>query len=78
MPIFEYKCKKCNHQFEFLMKSSDDESDLKCENCGSKRLEKLISAPSVSVKGGSTVTRCGKSSTCCGASTPCDTPSCGH
>jgi putative FmdB family regulatory protein len=75
MPIFEYKCKKCNYVFEVLLGPSDAENKLKCEKCGSRKLEKLISAPSISVKGDS-VTRCGLNSTCCGSSIPCDTPSC--
>ena len=79
MPIYEYKCEKCEHVFEMLVGSSENQSKIHCEKCGSSKLKKLISAPYVSVKEGSgTITRCGKDNTCCGSSTPCDTPSCGH
>lgn len=40
MPIFEYRCKKCNEVFEVLVRSSQKPE---CPNCKSKRLEKLIS-----------------------------------
>jgi len=42
MPLYEYKCKKCNTPFEFLAKNSED-SPSKCPECGSKRTEKLLS-----------------------------------
>ncbi len=45
MPIFEYRCKKCGKTSEFLVSSSSSVEDLACEHCGSKRLQKLISAP---------------------------------
>ena len=40
MPIFEYRCKKCNEVFEVLVRGSQKPE---CPNCKSKRLEKLIS-----------------------------------
>jgi putative FmdB family regulatory protein len=53
MPIFEYLCKKCGKTSEFLVSSNSSTNDLACEHCGSKRLEKLISAPgSIQSSGG--------------------------
>ena len=40
MPIFEYKCAKCGHQFEELIFK---DKKIKCPKCGSNSLEKLIS-----------------------------------
>ena len=47
MPIFEYKCKKCHTQFEKLVKSGD--SKVLCTECGSEKVEKLLSAFSAKV-----------------------------
>ncbi|MGD9732236.1 MAG: zinc ribbon domain-containing protein [Desulfamplus sp.] len=41
MPIYEYKCKKCNNRFEKLVIGSDIPS---CPSCQSNDLEKLMSA----------------------------------
>ncbi len=50
MPIFEFECKKCKHQFEELVLSSN-ESAPKCPKCQHKRVSKLISAASVRPNG---------------------------
>ncbi len=44
MPIFEYKCKKCNTKFEVLHKSSLNQEEVSCPNCQSKENQKLLSA----------------------------------
>ena len=51
MPIYEYKCSNCGHQFEKIQKFSD-EPRKKCPNCDKNTLNKLISSPSFRVKGG--------------------------
>jgi putative FmdB family regulatory protein len=48
MPIYEFKCLKCAHEFEELVKV-DQQAD--CPACGSDRVEKLFSFPSVSTEG---------------------------
>ncbi len=49
MPIYEYRCIKCGHQFEVIQKLSD--SPLKtCPSCKG-RLTKLISQTSFQLKG---------------------------
>jgi len=49
MPIYEYKCQKCEHIMEVRHSISEtaDSLKLKCENCSSSELEKLISTPFV-------------------------------
>jgi putative FmdB family regulatory protein len=42
MPIYEYKCKKCNHVFEEFQ-SITSSSLTTCPKCGSKGLVRLIS-----------------------------------
>ena len=50
MPIYEYKCSNCGHQFEKIQKFSDDPLK-KCPNCDKKTLNKLISSPSFRLSG---------------------------
>ena len=49
MPLYEYRCKKCGHQFEVIQKFSD-KPQTKCPKCGAA-LEKLLSAPAIQFKG---------------------------
>jgi putative FmdB family regulatory protein len=49
MPIYEFRCKKCNAYIEVFQKLSDKQPT-RCRKCGG-RLEKLISAPAVQFKG---------------------------
>lgn len=49
MPLYEYKCEACHHQFEVQQKFSDPLID-KCIRCG-KGVRKLISAPGIMFKG---------------------------
>ena len=50
MPIYEYKCSNCGHQFEKIQKFSDQPLK-KCPNCDKKALNKLISSPSFRLSG---------------------------
>ncbi|MBG0789425.1 MAG: zinc ribbon domain-containing protein [Desulfovibrionaceae bacterium] len=51
MPIYEYTCKDCGHEFEELVFSLDALPP--CPQCGSERTEKLMSACAAKVDGGS-------------------------
>ncbi|MEM6638692.1 MAG: zinc ribbon domain-containing protein [Pseudomonadota bacterium] len=51
MPIYEYRCDDCEHQFDALQKMS--ESPLTdCPECGIASLRKMVSAPNFRLKGG--------------------------
>ncbi|EKE01281.1 MAG: hypothetical protein ACD_21C00173G0001 [uncultured bacterium] len=50
MPIYEYKCKKCGHEFEQLQKVTDKLLQT-CPECGKKSLVKLVSNTSFQLKG---------------------------
>ena len=70
MPIYEFKCLKCQKFFELLVMSSDEEVELKCPECNAKNLERVLSSTNYSMgsgsgkqKGASTQTR-----TCSGGS----------
>jgi putative FmdB family regulatory protein len=38
MPIFEYKCKGCNHEFDTIQ--GKDEESAPCPECGCEEVEK--------------------------------------
>jgi putative FmdB family regulatory protein len=48
MPIYEYTCKSCDHQFEALVRSGTTPT---CASCGSAELERLLSLPTVNSEG---------------------------
>lgn len=51
MPIYEYECKACGHQFEAMQKMSDAPLT-DCPECGKPQLAKLISAAGFRLSGG--------------------------
>ena len=46
MPLFDYECEKCGHVTEFL-ESAESKKVHRCEECGSTRMKKMLSAFSV-------------------------------
>ena len=59
MPIYEYKCEKCNHSFERLVFKSD-KNVIDCPKCGdTKKVKKLLSPGSFMT--GSGLGSCGPS-----------------
>jgi putative FmdB family regulatory protein len=50
MPIYEYRCSACGHQFEILQKISDQPLT-ECPSCGKSTLAKLVSAAGFQLKG---------------------------
>lgn len=44
MPIFEYQCRGCGHQFEALVRKSDVPA---CPSCSGTDLERLLSSPAL-------------------------------
>ncbi|MBL7184550.1 MAG: zinc ribbon domain-containing protein [Anaerolineae bacterium] len=69
MPIYEYRCENCGEQVEVLVRS--ESTPLTCPNCGSLRLEKLLSIPYV-MSG----ERRPAGLTCCGRDERCEAPPC--
>ncbi len=49
MPLYEYRCLKCDAHFEKIQKFSDPPIKT-CENCGGK-VEQLLSSPAIQFKG---------------------------
>ena len=51
MPIYEYQCEKCSHEFEREQRITDDPVKT-CPKCKARRVKKLISQTSFVLKGG--------------------------
>lgn len=49
MPIYEYRCPSCGHDFEKLMKISDNPPP--CPECGADEVKKKVSASAFVLKG---------------------------
>jgi len=74
MPIYEYRCTKCDKISEFLVGVGQEETEIKCKHCGSSEMTRIISATFVSSGKGIIGSQHGK--TCCGRDERCDTPPC--
>jgi putative FmdB family regulatory protein len=76
MPIYEYKCQACGETSEFRINTSSRGKALTCSKCGSGKLERKISAVSISTGRSEPVGH-----SCCGnAGQGCSTPGscCSH
>ncbi len=51
MPIYEYACDKCSHEFEVEQRITDDPLKT-CPECRSRKVRRLISQTSFVLKGG--------------------------
>jgi len=50
MPIYEYRCQSCGHEFESMQKMSEPRLT-DCPDCGKAELKKLVSAAGFKLKG---------------------------
>ena len=50
MPLYEYRCEACGHQFEVIQKFSDEPIAV-CTKCGAGPVAKLLSSPAFQFKG---------------------------
>lgn len=49
MPIYEFKCLKCDDYFELLVMNQEETVDLKCAHCNSEDFERIISTTSARI-----------------------------
>jgi putative FmdB family regulatory protein len=74
VPIFEYRCLKCDHEFERLVRSSSE--SVECPACASPRVDKLFSAASTPRSVAPAASFQGGGGGCCGGEgCGCSTPS---
>jgi putative FmdB family regulatory protein len=71
MPIYEYRCEKCDQVNEFLILGKQDQ--LLCKHCGSGDLKKLLSAHNIASSSSLGSAEPG-SGGCCGTPNSCGTP----
>ena len=50
MPIYEYQCSSCHHQFDVIQKMND-EPVKQCPQCSQDKAVRLVSAPGFQLKG---------------------------
>jgi putative FmdB family regulatory protein len=43
MPIYEYRCPSCGHEFEELLLSRAEEQDVACPQCGARDVTRELS-----------------------------------
>jgi putative FmdB family regulatory protein len=52
MPLFEYRCEACGHEFESLVRSSQRDMPQACRKCEHPVTHRIISSGSFVLKGG--------------------------
>lgn len=65
MPLFEYRCRDCNQVSEVLVRGAEQPV---CAHCGSRRLDKQLSAFAAPRGGAGPEPAC---ASCCSASPAC-------
>lgn len=69
MPIYSYQCQDCQAKFDLLVGVTSESAELKCQKCGSKKIQKTLT--SFSVRTGSSEQSCST-----GTCTPVSCPTC--
>lgn len=67
MPIYEFRCLKCNQINEFLFTSAEDQKELKCKECSAEDLERVMSCSNFTVGGPSSKPAAQASTQTCGS-----------
>lgn len=67
MPVYDYKCRKCGAEFEKFLRSLAAASSVKCEKCGSAKVEKLVTCCAISSGGRTESAGSSTSSHSCGS-----------
>jgi len=44
VPIYEFKCNECGHEFEIIMRASASKEEVECPKCHAKNPDRLVSA----------------------------------
>ena len=65
MPMYEYRCKACEEEFEEFLMGSETDADVECPACGEYQAMRQLSAFSM---GGGYSSYSGGSSASCGTS----------
>lgn len=73
MPIYEFRCVKCDHIQEFILTGSNSEIEMKCGECGGEDLERVMSKTNFAMGSSGSAGGSGPSSTTrtCGPGKSC-------
>ncbi len=71
MPVYEYHCTSCANQFSLMQSIHTKSGETTCPNCGTTRVERLISRFAAKTYGSGDAAPSGGTSSCHGGS-------CGH
>ncbi|MFH2066423.1 MAG: zinc ribbon domain-containing protein [Pseudomonadota bacterium] len=52
MPIYEFKCLKCEEFFEMLVMGNAEQNTMQCPKCKSEDFERVLSTTNYSMPGG--------------------------
>lgn len=52
MPIYEFKCLKCDNFFELLIMKNDEEVDMRCPQCNASDFERVLSSTNYAMADG--------------------------
>ncbi len=63
MPLYEFRCLKCNECFEFLVMKSDDQLEMRCPECKSEDFERVLSVSCHTMGGSASDTQAAQSKT---------------
>ena len=74
MPIYEYICEECKHEFEIIRPMSQADAKMDCTHCGGNTRRKI--SVFFAESGGKAVS--GMSEPGCGACTSSNCAGCGH
>ncbi len=51
MPIYEYVCQKCGHEFERIVSFSENGKTFQCPACGAEQVQRKMGRPAIHFKG---------------------------
>jgi putative FmdB family regulatory protein len=52
MPLYEFQCTECDHDFEELVRSAVAVAEVQCPDCGSDHVRRKVSVFASKVSGG--------------------------
>ena len=73
MPIFEFRCVSCGHQFEMLFYNSSEKVDVKCPECQGDTCERVVSRTNYTMGAGPGGKQAKVTTKSCGPSNQCTT-----
>ena len=76
MPLYEYRCRACDHSFEALVAARGGD-DVRCPRCEGAALDRLLGLPAPGRVATPTTTP-GPATNCRGDGPPCGAPWCGR